>query len=132
MNENHKRILKNNFEHIEKEIEEIKLMLRNKKHDSVMYEIKQDVGEERKQEIYSVLKTIMNKISEIKHLLKLKTETEYTSRSIRAMLNDIWITLEESMPKGLKGYGSLNDNDKKFLIHQLSTIKENVKKISEW
>jgi hypothetical protein len=132
MNENHKRILKNNFEHIEKEIEEIKLMLRNKKHDSVMYEIKQDVGEERKQEIYSVLKTIMNKISEIKHLLKLETETEYTSRSIRAMLNDIWITLEESMPKGLKGYGSLNDNDKEFLIHQLSTIKENVKKISEW
>jgi transposase len=132
MNENHKRILKNNFEHIEKEIEEIKLMLRNKKHDFVMYEIKQDVSEERKQEIYSVLKTIMNKISEIKHLLKLETGTEYTSRSIRAMLNDIWITLEESMPKGLKGYGSLNDNDKEFLIHQLSTIKENVKKISEW
>jgi len=132
MNENHRRALQNNFEYIEKEVEEIKLMLEDEKHDFIMYRIKQDVDEKRKQKIYSVLKVILNKINEMKHLLKLETQTEYTNRNVRSLLNDIWITLEESMPEGLKGYGSLSDNDKEFLIHHLSSIKEEIRKISDW
>jgi len=131
MNENHRRALQNNFEYIEKEVEEIKLMLEDEKHDFIMYRIKQDVDEKRKQKIYSVLKVILNKINEMKHLLKLETQTEYTNRNVRSLLNDIWITLEQSMPEGLKGYGSLSNADKEFLIHHLSSIKEEIRKVSD-
>ena len=84
--------------------------------DFILYSKVDDIDSETKMRIRTHARLMFNQIKDIKDICELKTsEKRSLRRIILGHLLEIWDTIEELGPKGMRSYGSISQDDKDIL-----------------
>jgi hypothetical protein len=81
----------------------------------ILYSIVDDVDPEKRSKILNRINLMFDEIKQMKEKFALEFETKSQRRSVIGHLNEIWILLEELMPKRMKNYGDLSLSDEVLL-----------------
>jgi hypothetical protein len=88
----------------------------------ILYEYAGEIPESSKQRMRAVLAEILDKLESISLELGLRKQVVELDKLIESRLSRIWVTLHESKSRGLRGYGEVPDDLKKYLDPRLDGI----------
>lgn len=136
MNQTQRMVLTKGLLVIETNLHTIKDELESESGEFMLYSKTNNIDAERKKRILTYIKLMFNQIKSIKETYDLRSsEKRNLTGVVASHLIQIWETIGELGPKGMRGYGdmlktdrdALNDNiDKLLVIHEklLEEIKQ--------
>lgn len=81
----------------------------------ILYEYAGEIPEAAKQRMRGILAEILDKVTSIRQELGLPKQVVELDRLIESRLSRIWVTLHESKSRGLRGYGVVPEDLRKYL-----------------
>ena len=133
MNANHKRMLMRGFLVAETRLHAILTELKSETGNFILYSKVDDIDTETKMRIRTHANLMFKQIKDIKEIYELKTnEKRSLRRIILGHLLEIWDTIEELRPKGMRSYGNMSQVDEdaltsiieKLLLQHEKLLKE--------
>jgi len=88
----------------------------------ILYEYAGEIPESAKQRMRETLAEILDKLEVISLELGLRKQVVELDRLIESRLSRIWVTLHESKSRGLRGYGVVPEDLKKYLDPRMDGI----------
>lgn len=92
------------------------------KSEFVLYKVEDDIDPQSKHRIIMTVNLMLNEIKQMKGNFQLESEVKSSERIILGHINEVWILLEELMPKKLKRYGEMSESDEKLIQNPISTL----------
>jgi hypothetical protein len=120
MNDNYLRILRVRLLLIEKCLRDIIDKLEYDRRNSIfiMYSFKNTIDYDRRTRLLGIINSMLYEINQMKKNFALESEELSVTRSIIGNLDEVWTTLEDTMPEKLsKGYGIMSKADEELLRH---------------
>ena len=124
MNENHKRVLAAYLRHVEKRVDGMKAELEDETAGAgaVLYTLKLNVKQDARTRLLRGASDMLDEIRLIKATCELEPRTESSRSNVRALLMDMWETVNDLRPKTLEGYGPLTTGDREVLDSHVSRL----------
>jgi len=97
----------------------------------ILYEYAGEIPESAKQRMRAVLAEILEKLESISLELGLRKQVVELDKLIESRLSRIWVTLHESKPRGLRGYGVVPEDLEKYLDPRLDGILARLTELRE-
>ena len=88
----------------------------------ILYEYAGEIPESAKQRMRGTLAEILDKLEAISVELGLRKQVVELDRLIESRISRIWVTLHESKSRGLRGYGVVPEDLKKYLDTRMDGI----------
>ena len=88
----------------------------------ILYEYTGEIPESARQRMRETLAEILDKLQVTSLELRLRKQVVELERLIDSRLSRIWVTLHESKSRGLRGYGVVPDELKKYLDPRMDEI----------
>jgi len=88
----------------------------------ILYEYAGEIPETTKQRMREMLAEILEKLGSISLELGLRKQVVELDKLIESRLSRIWVTLHESKSRGLRGYGEVPEDLKKYLDARMDGI----------
>ena len=88
----------------------------------ILYEYSGEIPQATKEQMRTMLAEILDKLESIRLELGLRKQVIELDKLIESRLSRIWVTLHESKARGLRGYGEVPDDLKKYLDPRLDGI----------
>ena len=88
----------------------------------ILYEYAGHIPEGAKQRMRKTLAEILDKLEVISMELGLRKQVVELDKLIESRLSRIWVTLHESKSRGLRGYGVVPEDLRKYLDPRVDTI----------
>ena len=88
----------------------------------ILYEYAGEIPESAKQRMRETLAEILDKLEVISLELGLRKQVVELDRLIESRLSRIWVTLHDSKSRGLRGYGVVPEDLKKYLDPRMDGI----------
>jgi hypothetical protein len=88
----------------------------------ILYEYAGEIPETTKQRMRGMLAEILDKIASIRLDLGLPKQVVELDKLIESRLSHMWVTLHESKSHGLRGYGAVPEDLKKYLDPRMDGI----------
>jgi hypothetical protein len=132
MNADHKRMLMRGLLIAETHLQAILTELESETGNFILYSKDDDIDADTKMRIRSHANIMFKQIRDIKEIYELKTNEKRSSkRIILGHLLEIWDTIEELGPTGMRSYGSMSkadEDDLTTIIEKLIIQHENILK----
>lgn len=124
MHYNHTRNLNIGLKIIEEHLRDMidKLNPNSSHSEFILYSIVDDVKPEVKHGILARINLMLDEIKQMKEDFALESENKSQRKSIISHINEIWILLEELMPKRMKQYGDMSVSDEKLIRNPISNL----------
>ena len=132
MNDNYTRILQVRLLLIERCLHNILQKLDHKTNDSVyiLYSFKNTIDSNLKVRIREIINLMFYEVNQLKNKLDLESKEISVVKSMTGDLDEIWTTLENTMPEKMTtGYGNMSDDDKELLKPSILILLDLVKEI---
>lgn len=132
MNDNYTRILQVRLLLIERCLHNILQKMDYETQDSVyiLYSFKNTIDPNLKVRICEIINSMFYEINQLKNKLDLESKEISVVKSMSGDLDEIWTTLENTMPeKMITGYGNMTDDDKELLKPSILILLDLVKEI---
>ncbi|MCX7919229.1 MAG: hypothetical protein N3A72_06410 [bacterium] len=107
LNENQKRSVRVTLLLLEKSLDEIDRLLREKGHVGILYRIHQTIPEEQSKIIGKAVRQIREEIKMVKDTFHLEVAQEDIRNKLRGILGIDWENLEDIKSDKLRGYGKV-------------------------
>jgi hypothetical protein len=120
MNDNHLRILHIRLLLVERCLRDIidKLEYDTKNSIFILYSFKNTLDYDRRTRLLGIINSMLDEINQMKKNFALESEELSVIRGIIGNLDEVWTTLEDTMPEKLsKGYGIMSKVDEELLRH---------------
>ena len=88
----------------------------------ILYEYAGEIPQATKEQMRSILAEILEKLESISLELGLRKQVIELDKLIESRLSRIWVTLHESKSRGLRGYGVVPEDLKKYLDPRMDGI----------
>ena len=88
----------------------------------ILYEYAGEIPEAAKERLRAVLAEILDKLESISIDLGLRKQVVELDKLIESRLSRIWVTLHESKSRGLRGYGAVPEDLKRYLDPRMDGI----------
>jgi len=95
----------------------------------ILYEYVGEIPEATKRRVREMLAEILEKVDSIRVELGLTRQAVELEKLIESRLSHIWVTLHESKSRGLRGYGVVPEEMKKYLDPRIDAILSVVTKL---
>ena len=88
----------------------------------ILYEYAGEIPEAAKERMRATLAEILDKLESISQELGLRKQVIELDKLIESRLSRIWVTLHESKSRGLRGYGAVPEDLKRYLDPRMDGI----------
>ncbi len=88
----------------------------------ILYEYAGEIPEAAKERLRAILAEILDKLESISLELGLRKHVVELDKLIESRLSRIWVTLHESKSRGLRGYGAVPEELKRYLDPRMDGI----------
>jgi len=88
----------------------------------ILYEYAGEIPQATKEQMRSILAEILEKLESISLELGLRKQVIELDKLIESRLSRIWVTLHESKSRGLRGYGAVPEDLKRYLDPRMDGI----------
>jgi hypothetical protein len=88
----------------------------------ILYEYAGEIPQATKEQMRSILAEILEKLESISLELGLRKQVIELDKLIESRLSRIWVTLHESKSRGLRGYGAVPEELKRYLDPRMDEI----------
>ena len=88
----------------------------------ILYEYAGEIPQATKEQMRAILAEILEKLESISLELGLRRQVIELDKLIESRLSRIWVTLHESKSRGLRGYGAVPEDLKRFLDPRMDGI----------
>ena len=88
----------------------------------IFYEYAGQIPETSKEQIRTILLEVLDRVTTIRSDLGLPKRTVELDKVIESRLSHIWVTLHESKSRGLRGYGAVPEELKRYLDPRMDEI----------
>ncbi len=102
-----------------------------KRQKTVLLEKEDDIDASVKPAMLEVINAMLEEIKKMKNEFGLETETERSSRHVRAYLSEIWILLEDLKADKLSAYGHVSEEEKNAIEPHVLKLLKKLKEIEE-
>ncbi len=132
MKDNYTRILQVRLLLVERSLHNILRKLKYETDDSVyiLHSFKNNIDVDSRIKIHEIINLMFYEMNQLKNKLELESKEISIVKSMTGDLDEIWTTLENTMPeKMITGYGNMSEEDKELLRPFIITLLDLVKKI---
>jgi len=132
MNPDQKRHLTTTLCMVEKNLAHKENLLRSQGEKGVLYEIVDTFHEEQRRELLARIEQLREHLAQVQDQFGLAVERTDIRSIFKGALNMLWVWLQESKTKKLRGYGTVDeglDQDLDPLVEKMASLIDEVLKI---
>lgn len=108
LNENQQRALSTRLAMLDRFFSDVEQLLTGEPLRGVMFEVINDLSEEQKENVFSLLKEGRHEIRMLRDRFNLEVKREYLHRVMAGHLSIFWTILEDSRASKLEGFGGVS------------------------
>lgn len=116
---------------IEEKMRALEARLVRPEEHGVMFEISNDMSADLAPALRQEIQEVMRILRDLKHSFSLPRETTPTSQELIMGLSHLWVSLQESDSKGLRGFGDVHSSVPPALDFQVEKLGELMLKMGD-